>query len=37
MKQQDFLKGFSQMEGLVKKMIADGQVKASGPAGAQGE
>ena len=32
MKQQDFLTGFSQMEGLVKKMIADGQVKARGPA-----
>ena len=30
MKQQDFLTGFSQLEGLVKKMIADGKVKARG-------
>lgn len=32
MKQQDFLTGFSQLEGLVKKMIADGKVKARGAA-----
>ena len=32
MKQQDFLTGFSRMEGLVKKMIADGKVKARAPA-----
>ena len=32
MKQQDFLTGFSQLEGLVKKMIADGKVKARGTA-----
>ena len=33
MKDQDFLSGFSQMEGLVKKMMAAGLIKSSGSAG----
>jgi len=36
MKDQDFLKGFSQMEGLVKKMMEAGLIKSNAPgAGAE--